>query len=289
MGILAGRVAVITGAGRGIGREHALFFAREGASVVVNDLGCDIGGGGADPEVAERVVREITAAGGVAVANAADVCDFAQAGDLVRQAVDTFGGLDIVVNNAGVLGDRYFAQMTEDEWDTVVRVHLKGHFCVLRQAAEYWKDAYFAGDPVNASVINTASASGTFLPNIGQANYGAAKAGVAALTLVTAAELGRFGVRVNALAPVARTRMTRTAPGVAALVAEPADEAVFDAFHPGESAPLAAYLAAADTTVTGQVFAVQGGLIARCGNWRLDEQFVTDGSWTVGLIREKLG
>ncbi|HET8582762.1 MAG TPA: SDR family NAD(P)-dependent oxidoreductase, partial [Jatrophihabitans sp.] len=197
MGALEGRVAVITGAGRGIGREHALLFGREGASVVVNDLGGANDGTGADAGPAQQVVDEITAAGGQAVANTDNVATWLGAESLVRQAIDIYGRLDIVVNNAGILRDGYIAGLTEEQWDAVIAVHLKGHFAVLRHAAAYWKERSKAGEQVAAAVINTASASGTFLPNAGQVNYGAAKAGIAALTLVAALELERYGVRVN--------------------------------------------------------------------------------------------
>lgn len=289
MGILEGRVAVITGAGRGIGREHALLFAREGAKVVVNDLGCDMNGNGRDPQVAAGVVKAITSAGGTAVANTANVSEFADAGKLIEHAVDTFGGLDIVVNNAGIIRDRFFAQMTEAEWDAVIGTHLKGHFSVLRQAVEYWKDRYFADEHVDASVINTASASGLLIPNPGQANYGVAKAAVATLTLVAATELERFGIRVNAIAPIARTRLTENTPGpVSRMVAKPADEKDFDRFHPREVSPLAAYLAAENTAVTGQVFTVHGGIIEQCGGWRTQAQYTTNDPWTIGGVEASL-
>ncbi|MEU5877174.1 SDR family oxidoreductase [Spirillospora sp. NPDC047279] len=290
MGALNGRVAVITGAGRGIGREHALLFAREGAKVVVNDLGGSGDGSGADAGPAKQVADEIVAAGGQAVANTDDVASFAGAANLVQQAVDTFGTLDVVVNNAGILRDRFIAQMTEAEWDAVIHVHLKGHFSVLRHAAEYWKARSKAGEPVNAAVVNTASASGTFLPNPGQINYGAAKAGIASMTLVAAQELGRYGVRVNGIAPAARTRLTEATPGlVGEMMKKPEDGAAFDVYNPAEISPLVAYLSSADCTITGQLYAVQGGQIAAAVNWHLAEPVTTDGSWTIDLVREKLG
>lgn len=290
MGALDGRVAIITGAGRGIGREHALLFAREGAKVVVNDLGAGNDGAGADAGPAKQVADEIVAAGGQAVANTDDIASWAGGDNIVKQAVDAFGSLDVVVNNAGILRDRFIAQMSEAEWDAVIHVHLKGHFAVLRHAAEYWKNKAKAGQAVHASVINTASASGTFLPNAGQVNYGAAKAGIAAMTLVAAAELERYGVRVNAIAPVARTRLTEATPGlIGEMMAKPKDEGAFDAFNPAEVSPLVAYLASAGCKVTGQLFAVQGGMIAPATNWQLGEAVTTDGPWTVDLIRQKLG
>ncbi|GAA3219963.1 SDR family oxidoreductase [Actinocorallia longicatena] len=281
MGALDGRVAVITGAGRGIGREHALLFAREGAKVVVNDLGGSNDGSGSDAGPAKQVVDEIIAAGGEAVANTDDVATFDGGAGLVRQAVAEFGRLDVVVNNAGILRDRFIAQMDEAEWDSVIAVHLKGHFTVLRHAAEYWKNASKSGEQVNASVINTASASGTFLPNAGQVNYGAAKAGIAAMTLVAAAELGRYGVRCNAIAPVARTRLTLATPGLDAMMADPQ-------FDPSQISPLVAYLAKADCTVTGQLYAVQGGLISPCTGWQLGEQHTTSEPWTIDSVTAAL-
>ncbi|GAB3658324.1 SDR family oxidoreductase [Actinocorallia lasiicapitis] len=282
MGILDGRVAVITGAGRGIGREHALLFAREGAKVVVNDLGGGGDGSGSDVGPAKQVVDEIIAAGGIAVANGDDVASFEGGAGLVEQAVSEFGRLDIVVNNAGILRDRFIAQMSEAEWDSVIAVHLKGHFTVLRHAAEYWKNQSKAGEQVNASVINTASASGTFLPNAGQVNYGAAKAGIAAMTLVAAAELGRYGVRCNAIAPVARTRLTLATPGLDAMMAD-------KQFDPDQISPLVAYLASAECSITGQLYAVQGGLISPCTTWQLGEQHTTDAPWTVESVKAALG
>ena len=213
MGSLENRVAIVTGAGRGIGREHALLLAKEGASVVVNDLGGANDGSGADVGPAQEVANEIVSAGGNAVANTDNIATWDGAKNLVGRAISEFGGLDIVVNNAGILRDGFIASMDESQWDSVIAVHLKGHFSVLRHAAGYWKEQSKAGKPVNAAVINTASASGTFMANAGQANYGAAKAGIAAITEVAALELERYGVRVNAIAPVARTRLTLATPG----------------------------------------------------------------------------
>ncbi|MER2224232.1 MAG: SDR family NAD(P)-dependent oxidoreductase, partial [Rhodococcus sp. (in: high G+C Gram-positive bacteria)] len=227
MGSLDGRVAIITGAGRGIGREHALLFAREGASVVVNDLGGANDGSGADAGPAQQVVDEIVAAGGKAVANTDNIATWDGAEGLVKQAVSEFGRLDVLVNNAGILRDAFIAGMDESQWDAVIAVHLKGHAATLHHAAAYWKDQSKAGETVNASVINTASASGTFMPNAGQGNYGAAKAGIAALTLVAADELDRYGVRVNAIAPIARTRLTLATPGMGALFAAEVPEGEF--------------------------------------------------------------
>ena len=206
-GICEGRVVIVTGSGRGLGRAHAIELARRGAKVVVNDLGCELDGSGGGSGPAGEVVDEIRGAGGEAVANGDDVADFAGASRIVAAALDAFGGLDAVVNNAGFVRDRMFANAAEDEWDAVVRVHLKGHFAVARHAAAHWRDQAKAGQPVDARIINTSSGAG-ILGSVGQAAYSAAKAGIATLTLVQAAELGRYGVTANALCPAARTRMT---------------------------------------------------------------------------------
>ncbi|WP_280347144.1 SDR family oxidoreductase [Nocardia neocaledoniensis] len=288
MGSMENRVAVVTGAGRGIGREHALLFAREGASVVVNDLGGGNDGSGTDTGPAQEVVAEIRAAGGSAVANTDNIATWAGAQNLVQQAISEFGGLDIVVNNAGILRDGFVAGMDEAQWDSVIAVHLKGHFAVLHHAAAYWKDQSKAGTPVNAAVINTASASGTFMPNPGQANYGAAKAGIAALTEVAAVELERYGVRVNAIAPVARTRLTLATPGMGAIFAEEVDEGEFDAFSPANIAPVVAYLAGTDCPLTGKVLAVQGGAISLLQGWTTKETVETDGPWLLDKLPAQL-
>ena len=284
MGALDGRVAVITGAGRGIGREHALLFGREGASVVVNDLGGANDGTGADAGPAQQVVDEITAAGGQAVANADNVATWGGAERLVQQAIDTYGRLDVVVNNAGILRDGYIAGLTEEQWDAVIAVHLKGHFAVLRHAAAYWKERSKAGEQMAAAVINTASASGTFLPNAGQVNYGAAKAGIAAMTLVAALELERYGVRVNCIAPIARTRLTLATPGMGAIFAQPVAEGEFDAFSPANISPLVGYLATEKCPHNGKVFGVQGGSIQELLGWHTGRTIDTDGPWTIDDI-----
>ncbi|MFB8002317.1 SDR family oxidoreductase [Nocardia sp. NPDC056000] len=291
MGALEGRVAVITGAGRGIGREHALLFAREGAAVVVNDLGGSNSGEGADAGPAQEVVNEIVAAGGRAIANTSSVADWAGAKELVEQAISEFGRLDVVVNNAGILRDAFIAGMDESQWDSVVAVHLKGHAAVLHHAAAYWKDQSKAGNQPNAAVINTASASGTTVPNAGQANYGAAKAGIAALTLVAADELARYGVRVNAIAPIARTRLTLATPGMGAMMAaeaEAVEEGDFDAFSPANISPLVAYLATEKCPINGKVFAVQGGAISELAGWHDVKTIETEGPWLVDDIAARL-
>ncbi|MEB3022276.1 SDR family oxidoreductase [[Mycobacterium] crassicus] len=287
MGALEGRVAVITGAGRGIGREHALLFAAEGAAVVVNDLGGSNAGEGADTTTAQQVVDEIVAAGGRAVANTDSVSEWNAAERLVQQAIDEFGRLDVLVNNAGILRDAFIPGMEETQWDAVVAVHLKGHFAMLHHAAAYWKAQSKAGEQPNAAVINTASGSGVTLPNAGQANYGAAKAGIAALTLIAAEELDRYGVRVNAIAPIARTRLTLATPGMGALMAEPEDGEL-DLFSPANISPLVAYLATEKCPVTGAVYAVQGGAISRLAGWHDTDTIETDGIWQMDDIAARL-
>jgi NAD(P)-dependent dehydrogenase (short-subunit alcohol dehydrogenase family) len=287
MAALEGRVAIITGAGRGIGREHALLFAKEGAKVVVNDLGGDNAGQGADSGPAREVVEEIVAAGGTAVASAENIATWSGAESVVLQAIAEFGRLDVLVNNAGILRDSFIAGMEESHWDAVIAVHLKGHFAMLRHAAAYWKAQSKAGDQPNAAVINTASGSGVTIPNAGQANYGSAKAGIAAMTLIAAEELERYGVRVNAIAPIARTRLTLATPGMGSLMAEP-DEGELDLFSPANISPLVAYLATDKCPITGKVYAVQGGAISALSGWHDTETIETDGPWQIDDIAGRL-
>lgn len=264
MGICDGRIVIVTGAGRGLGRAHALEFARQGARVVVNDLGVALDGtDDAAPGPADDVVHEIRAMGGEAVANDDDIADWDGGGRLVQTALDTFGGLDVVVNNAGFVRDRMFANMAEDEWDAVVRVHLKGHFVASRHAAAYWRDRSKAGDPVDGRIVNTSSGAG-LLGSIGQAAYSAAKAGIAALTIVQAAELGRYGVTANAIAPSARTRMTE---GVfSEMMAEV--ESGFDAMDPANVSPLVVWLGSNESSdVTGRVFELEGAMVSVADGW----------------------
>ncbi|MFE0026442.1 SDR family oxidoreductase [Amycolatopsis sp. NPDC059021] len=263
-GLLAGRVVIVTGAGRGIGRAHALAFAAEGAKVVVNDLGAALDGRGGEAGPAQAVVDEITAAGGEAMANTDDIADWAGAARLVGNAIEEFGGLDVLVNNAGFLRDRMLVNLAEDEWDAVVRVHLKGHFATLRHAAEYWRAEAKAGRQRAARVINTSSGAG-LLGSVGQGNYAAAKAGILGLTTVAAAELGRYGVTVNAIAPAARTRMTEQA--FADDMAAPG--AGFDAMAPDNVSPLVVWLGSEESAdVTGRVFEVDGGRVSLAQGWR---------------------
>ena len=262
-GVCEGRVAIVTGAGRGIGREHALMLAREGAAVVVNDLGAQPDGSGADPGPANEVVAEIEAMGGAAIVNGSDVTDFAEAAAMIDQAVSTFGRLDILVNNAGILRDKMIFSMEESDWDDVVGVHLKGHFCPTRHAAAYWRSQAKAGEEVDARIINTASPSGLY-GNVGQANYGAAKAGIAGFTLVCALELGRLGVTANCLAPTAMTRLVAPLMGGE----ENISDEVRERLSPRWVASVATWLASpAARHVTGRVFDVRGDTIAVAEGW----------------------
>jgi NAD(P)-dependent dehydrogenase (short-subunit alcohol dehydrogenase family) len=238
---------------------------------------------------ADAVVAEIVSAGGEAVANHDDVASFEGAGAMVAQAIDAFGRLDVLVNNAGILRDAFLHRMTEDEWDLVVRVHLKGHFAPLRHAADHWRARSKAGEAVNGAVINTTSASGTYLPNPGQANYGSAKAAIAALTLVSAAELGRLGVRVNAIAPAARTRLTEDVPMIGEMMKAPEDPYAFDVFAPEHVSPLVAFLASESCGLTGKLFAVQGGTICEMHGWTVGDAISTEGPWTFQAIANGLG
>ena len=280
MGALEGRVAIITGAGRGIGREHALLYASEGAKLVINDLGGAVDGSGDDRTPAEQVVDEIKAMGGEAIANSDNVADWEGGQRLINSAVEAFGDLHVLVNNAGILRDRVLVNMTEEEWDSVIHVHLKGHFVPTRWAAAYWREQSKAGKEVKASVVNTSSTSG-LLGNPGQANYGAAKAGIAAFTVITAQELSRYGVRVNAIAPAARTRMTESTPGLSDIVQAPSDPGVFDAWDPANISPLVGYLATEACPLTGKVFFVQGGKVQYFQPWTLTDEVDKGDRWTV--------
>jgi NAD(P)-dependent dehydrogenase (short-subunit alcohol dehydrogenase family) len=266
--LLAGRVAIVTGAGRGIGRAHALELARHGAAVVVNDYGVSLAGEDTGETPAEQVVAEIEAAGGRAVVNTADVADWEQSAAMVQQAIDTFGGLDILVNNAGFVRDRMLVNTSEEEWDAVVRVLLKGHFAPLRHAGAYWRDESKAGRPRTARVVNTSSGAG-LQGSVGQSAYSAAKAGVAGLTLVAAQELGRYGVTVNAIAPVARTRMT---------------EGAFDTSQmalPEDNSPVVAWLASEEAgDVTGRMIEIDGSVITLENGWSHGESRDAGARWS---------
>jgi NAD(P)-dependent dehydrogenase (short-subunit alcohol dehydrogenase family) len=265
-GICEGRVVIVTGAARGIGRAHALEFARQGAQLVVNDIGAELDGTGRSPAPIHEVADEIAAGGREAVVNRDDVADWEGARRLVDTALEAFGRLDVVVNNAGFVRDRMFVSCREDEWDAVVRVHLKGHFAVSRFAAEHWRERAKAGETVDARIVNTSSGAG-LQGSIGQAAYSAAKAGIAALTLVQAAELGRYGVTANAIAPSARTRMTETV--FADTMAAPGDPTAFDAMAPENVAPLVVWLGSAQSGhVTGRVFEVEAGKVAVADGWQ---------------------
>ncbi|MDQ6696928.1 MAG: SDR family oxidoreductase [Actinomycetota bacterium] len=281
MGRFDHKVALVTGAGRGIGREEAMLLAREGARVVVNDMGGAADGSGTDAGPAQQVVDEIVADGGEAVANVDDISTWAGAEALVGQAFDHFGRLDVVVNNAGILRDRLSFNMTEQEWDSVIAVHLKGHFAVARHAAARWRaQVKESGEPAGAAIVNTASESGLY-GNAGQANYAAAKAGIASLTLVMARELERLGVRVNAIAPVARTRLTEA---VAGDYMQP-DESGFDRFDPANVAAVACWLASDDADgITGQVVKVQGGQLQLLEGWRPLTEVTDDKPWTIESV-----
>ena len=287
MGALDGRVAIITGAGRGIGREHALLFAQEGAKVVVNDLGGAMDGSGDDRTPAEQVVDEIKAMGGEAIANADNVADWEGGQRLINSAIEAFGDVNVLVNNAGILRDRVLINMTEEEWDSVINVHLKGHFVPSRWAAAYWREQSKAGKEVKAAIVNTSSTSG-LQGNPGQTNYGAAKAGIAAFTVISAQELSRYGVRVNCIAPAARTRLTEATPGLSEVIKAPADEARFDVWHPANISPLVAYLSTESCPFTGKVFMVQGGRVGLFQGWTIAQNVDRDDRWTVAELEREM-
>ena len=279
MGALDGRVAVITGAGRGLGREHALLFAAEGAKVVVNDLGGGPDGAGRDAGPAGQVADEIRAAGGEAVASTDDITSADGAQRMIQQAIDEFGALHVLVNNAGILRDRTIVNMTDGEWDDVIRVHLRGHFMPARAAARYWRGQSKAGQDLRPSMINTTSTSGLF-NNPGQANYGAAKTGITSLTIIAQRELDRYGVKVNAIAPAARTRLTMATPGIPEDFLRPPAEG-FDAMDPANVSPFVGYLATADCPIKGRIFYVAGGGIHLFQPFAIIDAVVKDGRWTI--------
>ncbi|MFT4082569.1 MAG: SDR family oxidoreductase [Nocardioides sp.] len=285
MGVLDGRIAIVTGAGRGLGREHALELARQGAKVVVNDYGVTLSGdGGEGVSLAEEVVELIRAAGGEAVANGADVADFEAAEAMVCQAIDTFGGLDILVNNAGFVRDRMLVNTSEEEWDAVIRVHLKGHFAPLRHAGAYWRVESKAGRTRAARVINTSSGAG-LQGSVGQTTYSVAKAGIATMTTVAAYELASYGVTVNALAPSARTRMTLGAFAEAMAVPEEG----FDVMDPANVSPVVAWLASVEAgDVTGRVIEVEGGKVCVEDGWRHGPTLDLGRRWEAAEVGSRL-
>jgi NAD(P)-dependent dehydrogenase (short-subunit alcohol dehydrogenase family) len=283
MGALEGRVAIITGAGRGIGREHALLFAAEGAKLVVNDLGGAADGSGGDVSAAQQVVDEIAAMGGEAVANGDSVSSWEGSQRLINAAIEAFGDLDILVNNAGILRDRVIVNMTEEEWDLVVEVHLKGHFAPTRWAAAYWREQHKAGASRPRNLVHTSSTSGLF-SNPGQANYGAAKSGIATFSQICAKELVRYGVKSNCIAPAARTRLTLATPGLGEMIQAPPEAGAFDVWDPANISPLVAYLASADCAFNGETFFVQGGAVRIVKSWEFGEVVERDGRWTVDAL-----
>ena len=287
MGALDGRVAIITGAGRGLGREHALLFAAEGAKVVVNDLGGTNDGTGADATPADEVVAEIKAMGGEAIANADNVADWEGAQRMVNAAVETFGDLDILVNNAGILRDRVLVNMTEAEWDAVIAVHLKGHFAPTRWAAAYWREQTKAGSTKVRNVVHTSSTSG-LMSNPGQTNYGAAKSGIATFSQICAKELTRYNVKSNCIAPAARTRLTLATPGLGEMLASPADAASFDLWDPANVSPLVCYLSSEACAFNGETFFVQGGKVTRVKSWEFGDGVEQNDRWSVADLTEAL-
>jgi NAD(P)-dependent dehydrogenase (short-subunit alcohol dehydrogenase family) len=274
--ICEGRVVIVTGAGRGIGRGHALEFARQGAKVVVNDLGGEADGQGRSEGPAAEVVESIRAMGGAAIANGEDVADWEGSGRLVKAALDSWGRLDVVVNNAGFLRDRMFASGSVEEWDAVIRVHLRGHFCVSRHAAGYWREQSKAGNPVDARIINTSSGAG-LQGSVGQATYSTAKGGIASLTLVQAAEMGRYGVTANAIAPAARTRMTEA---IFAETMQKPEDGSFDEMAAENVAPLVVWLGSPESKdVTGRMFEVEAGRISVADGWRAGPKVDKGARW----------
>ncbi len=269
MGVLDNRVAIITGAGGGLGAAHTKVFAAEGCAVVVNDI---------NEAAAQVVVDEITAAGGKAIVNTSDITNYEQGGEAVKQAIDTFGDLNIVLNNAGVNRDRMFASMSEAEWDTIMAVHLKGHFCITSNAVQYWRNESKAGKAVDARIINTTSGAG-LQGSVGQSNYAAAKAGIAALTLNQATELGRYGITANAIAPAARTGMTTAVEEMATRMAKPEDGS-FDYWAPENVSTLLAWLGSSEAVdVTGRIFEAEGGKISIADGWRSTEGLDKGARW----------
>jgi NAD(P)-dependent dehydrogenase (short-subunit alcohol dehydrogenase family) len=285
MGLLDGKVAIVTGAGHGVGRGEALELAAQGAQVVVNDLGGSFTGEGADHRPADEVAALISARGGEAVANYDDVADWEGARKLVHQAIGTFGKLDVLVNNAGILRDKMIFSMTEDDFDSVIRVHLKGTFAPTHHAAVYWREQSKAGNQPRASIVNTASGAG-LQGNVGQANYGSAKAGIAAMTIITSLELARYGVRANVICPGGMTRLARTIIRDMELK-EPEEYTEYEPMNPANSAPMVAFLASDESiTITGQVFRAVGNSIAHYHPWTVGTEILSKdgGRWVADAI-----
>jgi NAD(P)-dependent dehydrogenase (short-subunit alcohol dehydrogenase family) len=287
MGILDGKTIAITGAGGGLGREHALLVASEGANVIVNDLGGTVDGQGDDKSAAQIVVDEIIAAGGNAVGNFDNIATMEGAQNLLKIGVETFGDVTGLVNNAGILRDKMLVNMSEQEWDSVINVHLRGHFCPTQVFANYWRAQTKEGKDVKATLVHTTSTSG-LLGNVGQTNYGAAKAGIATFSQICAMELDRYGVRSNAIAPAARTRMTEHTPGMEDMVAKPEDENVFDAWNPANVSPMIAFLSSDHCDFTGETFLVSGGLVQKFVPWSLSEtqKLEKEAKWTPSELVE---
>ena len=285
MGTLDGRVAIITGAGRGLGREHALLFAAEGAKIVVNDLGGANDGSGSDMTPAQQTVADIKGMGGEAIVNTDNVADWDGAKRMIDSAIEAFGDLDILVNNAGILRDRVLVNMSESEWDSVIQVHLKGHFAPTHHAAAYWREQAKAGITKPRNLVHTSSTSGLF-SNPGQANYGAAKSGIATFSQICAKELSRYNVKSNAIAPAARTRLTMATPGLEDVMA--AKDGKFDEWDPANVSPLVAYLASDLCEFSGETFYVQGGQVTRVATWAMAEEIKQDDRWTVTALAKAI-
>lgn len=280
MGSLNTQVVVVTGAGQGLGREHARLAASLGARVVVNDVGCGPDGHGSDPSLARSAANEIVAAGFEAISSSDDMRTMQGAQNLLATTLDRYGRVDGLVNNAGVLRDRMFVNMDEDEWDEVIDGQLRTVFCAARTFASHWRDRSKAGHQPKSSIVNVSSTSG-LIGAVGQSNYGAAKAGVASLTVILADELARYGVRVNAIVPVARTRMTEEVPGIKEMVAVPSDPGAFDLYHPANVSPLVGWLLTAECPATGKVFYAKGGEIRQMFGWQYGKVLQRDARWTV--------
>ena len=285
MGTLDGRVAIITGAGRGLGREHALLFAAEGAKIVVNDLGGANDGSGSDMTPAQQTVADIKGMGGEAIVNTDNVADWDGAKRMIDSAIEAFGDLDILVNNAGILRDRVLVNMSESEWDSVIQLHLKGHFAPTHHAAAYWREQAKAGITKPRNLVHTSSTSGLF-SNPGQANYGAAKSGIATFSQICAKELSRYNVKSNAIAPAARTRLTMATPGLEDVLAS--KDVKFDEWDPANVSPLVAYLASDLCEFSGETFYVQGGQVTRVATWAMAEEIKQDDRWTVSALAKAI-